>query len=471
MRKSLFTQLPLFLSLLFLVMSKGLEGQSANQDRFTVQSGSLPAIFSIDAEAEAQSAATRQDIIEEKLAKSMYLETNYQLLNLLHSGDIYVNDELTAFLEKMLDKMLQAQPELKDQLRIIATRNADPNAFCLPNGVIVVNVGLIALLQNPSQLASVLAHEISHYKKQHGLKKQKSGKEIVKDENLSSRAGLYRLLLFSREFEFEADAAGLTFLTRTPFDAREASKALLLMKAMSKDTMTTTLSSIFNNEIFTVDTSYFGRKAMKSEMKKSAKKTKSLITDNEESSETHPDIDKRALALNEILASLNYTPVTPELEKEYQAFRYKAMFELCVNAYNSSDYLNSLHQAFVLLEKEPENLLANEMVVKNLYWLCRLKENGVLDDYFDKVNINGVVSLARLKLFLAKSKSPDLGKMLYTYVKAKNEHFANDEDLLFYLGLTAEMHLGKDAAEIQYRNYSTKFPDGRYSGYVAHKLN
>ncbi|MFM2286226.1 MAG: hypothetical protein RLZZ543_1723, partial [Bacteroidota bacterium] len=199
MRKRILLYFKCLVSLLFIVMAQGLFGQTVNQERFAVTSGSLPAIFSIDAESEAITSARRQDVIEEKLAERMYLETNYRLLNLLHSGDIYVNDELTSFLENMLDRMLQAQPELKEELRIIATRNADPNAFCLPNGVIVVNVGLIALLENPSQLASVLAHEISHYKKQHGLKKQKSGKEMGKDENLSSKAGLYRLLLFSRE--------------------------------------------------------------------------------------------------------------------------------------------------------------------------------------------------------------------------------------------------------------------------------
>lgn len=470
MRKCKLLRIPVLYTLSFLVLAGSISAQTIDSDRFKQNSGSLPLIFSFDPKTDAEKAAAQQDLLEEKLATEMYLESNYQLNNLLHSGEVYVNDEFTAFLETMLAKMLPALPELKDQIRIIATRNPEPNAYCLPNGVIVVNVGLICLLENSSQLASVLAHEISHYKKQHALKKQKSGTEIIENENISSKAGLFRLLQFSREFEFEADAAGLTFLTRTPFDAREASKALLRLKSESKDTMTQTLSQIFNTDIFTVDTTFFSKKLMKSELKKSVRKNKSIITGNEESSETHPDVEKRALALNEILNSLNYVPVTAELEKEYQQIRHKAIFEVCVNSYNGSDYLNSLHQSLLILEKEPENILANEMLVKNLYWLCRLKENGVLEDYFGKVELNGITSLARLKLFLTKTKSADLGKMLYSFVKARNERFKDDQDMLFYLALTAEMHLGKDAAEIQYRNYTTKFPDGRYSGYVAHKL-
>ncbi len=445
--------------------------QSNDADRFIMTSGSLPAIFSLDVIEEAKSLAQKQDILEEKLALKMYEEANYQLLELLNSGQIYVNDEMTDFLEKMLAEMLVFMPELKNDIRIIATRNTEANAFCMANGVIIVNVGLIAKLENSSQLASVLAHEICHYKKQHALRKKKNGKDLGNNEAISRKAGMYKMLQYSREFEFEADAAGLTFLTRTPFDAREASKSLALVEsAINNDTLVNNLSFFFNSDIFTVDTAFFNRKMLKSELKKSVKKNRSIISGNDDSGETHPDIEKRVLAITEILGSLNYIPATPKLESEYQSIHHKAQFELSINSYNGSEYLNSLHEGLILLEKEPNNLLANEMVVKNLYWLCRLKENGVLDDYFSKAEINGNVSKARLKLFFSKTKSTDLGKMLYTYSKKKYEKFPDDQDLLFYLGAAAEMHLGKDAAEIHYRNYSTKFPDGIYSGYVAQKI-
>src|SRR6266496_1674507 len=47
-------------------------------------------------------------------------------------------------------------------------RDPMPNAFALPNGSIYVNTGLLSLLENEDQLASVLAHEITHVTDRHG---------------------------------------------------------------------------------------------------------------------------------------------------------------------------------------------------------------------------------------------------------------------------------------------------------------
>ena len=41
------------------------------------------------------------------------------------------------------------------------------NAFALPGGYIGVNTGLILLTQTESELAAVLAHEISHVTQHH----------------------------------------------------------------------------------------------------------------------------------------------------------------------------------------------------------------------------------------------------------------------------------------------------------------
>jgi beta-barrel assembly-enhancing protease len=455
----------------FYLNSKGLDAQTNSKELFTISNSTLPSIFSLNVKGEAAALAKKQDVIDEKIAFKMYEESNFHLLDLINSGQVYVNDELTNFLEAVLAEMLVSMPELKDEIRIIATKDKESNAYCMANGVVVVNVGLISKLNNVSQLAAVLAHEISHFKKQHALKKKKNGKEIRDNEAISSKVGTYKMLQFSREFEFEADASGLQYLARTPFDAREASEALkLISSSKNNDTLTTDLSDLLNSSVFTVDTSIFNEKSMRSELKKSIKKNKSIIADNEDSGNTHPDIEKRALALNEILASMDYVPVSPKLAKEYEIIHYKSLFENAINSYNESDYLISLHRSLLLLEHEPENLLANEMVVKNLYWLCRFKENGVLVNYFEKVNIEGNKSIAKLKLLFSKTKSTELGKMLYTFSKKQYEKFDSNQDLLFYLGAAAEMHLGKDAAEIHYRNYFTKFPDGRYSTYVANKI-
>src|SRR4029453_12259089 len=67
-------------------------------------------------------------------------------------------------------------------------------AFALPGGYIGVHTGLILLTQSESELASVLAHEISHVT-QHHIARMIAGQ---KDSMLMSLAGLALAVLASR---------------------------------------------------------------------------------------------------------------------------------------------------------------------------------------------------------------------------------------------------------------------------------
>ncbi len=44
------------------------------------------------------------------------------------------------------------------------------NAFALPGGFVVVNAGLLRIIDNPNELAAVIAHEVQHVEQKHSLK-------------------------------------------------------------------------------------------------------------------------------------------------------------------------------------------------------------------------------------------------------------------------------------------------------------
>src|SRR4029078_1823632 len=70
------------------------------------------------------------------------------------------------------------QAELKEddprkipfQFHVFLDDNA--NAFATPNGIVVVNSGLLELLENEAQLAAVLGHEIAHATHEHTWRSQ-----------------------------------------------------------------------------------------------------------------------------------------------------------------------------------------------------------------------------------------------------------------------------------------------------------
>ncbi len=115
------------------------------------------------------------------------------------------------------------------------------NAFAAPGGLILVSRGLIRCCRNEDALAAVLAHEIGHVEKLHGLKAIKKGRltsalttlaveagknlggeqlaEVTKafEGTISDITGTLVNSGYARELEFEADAAAVRILRKVGY--------------------------------------------------------------------------------------------------------------------------------------------------------------------------------------------------------------------------------------------------------------
>ncbi len=105
------------------------------------------------------------------------------------------------------------------------------NAFATPGGFLYVYTGLIEVLDNESELAGVLAHEIAHSAERHSSKqltKQYGFSTLVSvltggDPGLLSQvAGSLLSLRFSRRDEAEADNRSVDYLCNTQYAANGA---------------------------------------------------------------------------------------------------------------------------------------------------------------------------------------------------------------------------------------------------------
>lgn len=79
------------------------------------------------------------------------------------------HEEATEYLNKMLQSLalVVERQELDYVGGILATEQV--NAFALPGGIILVNLGTLKQIENPSELAGILAHELGHINKKHIL--------------------------------------------------------------------------------------------------------------------------------------------------------------------------------------------------------------------------------------------------------------------------------------------------------------
>jgi predicted Zn-dependent protease len=108
------------------------------------------------------------------------------------------------------------------------------NAFAAPGGFVYFYTGLLREMDKESEIAAVMAHEISHVVARHGVKRLQSvmGASIVMDlalggksENTKALAGAALGVIFagySRSQESEADNFGITYMARAGWDPNGA---------------------------------------------------------------------------------------------------------------------------------------------------------------------------------------------------------------------------------------------------------
>ena len=165
----------------------------------------------------------------------------------VRSSGVWLNDpEVNGYLNELGNRLVTAIPGAGFDFEFFAMNDATINAFALPGGFVGVNTGLILLAQTESELASVLAHEISHVT-QHHMARQLAGQQqalltslgalavaILAARSAGSSSGqatqaavagaqglaIQTQLNFTREYEQEADRIGFQRLDAAGFDDR-----------------------------------------------------------------------------------------------------------------------------------------------------------------------------------------------------------------------------------------------------------
>ena len=170
-------------------------------------------------------------------------EEHEHLRILASYGGIYENATLQSTIEKTVDRLVAAseRPDLKYKVTIL--NSPAINAFALPNGHIYVTRGLVALANDKSELASVLAHEMGHVIARHAAIREDQARQaalishvvsdVLSDPQMGALAlakSKLTLASFSRAQEFEADGIGVGISARAGFDPFGASRFLTDMQ-------------------------------------------------------------------------------------------------------------------------------------------------------------------------------------------------------------------------------------------------
>jgi len=147
---------------------------------------------------------------------------------------------------KEIGQRLTAVCERKNlKFKFKVLEREDVNAFALPGGFIYVNKGLLAMVEDNSELAGVLGHEIGHVTCRHGVKKLQNqmGYSLLlsilfKDDDAAQRIANTAFTLvslgYSREDEFQADKLSVIYSHRAGYDPEGIMKFLQKLRQMEK---------------------------------------------------------------------------------------------------------------------------------------------------------------------------------------------------------------------------------------------
>jgi predicted Zn-dependent protease len=153
----------------------------------------------------------------------------------------YIDDpDIADYLADVGNRLVAVSPDARQSFEFFAVSDPSINAFALPGGFVGVHSGLIAMAQSESELASVLAHEISHVTQHHlarliaaqqragmaslaalavAILAARSNSDAAAAAIAAAQAGAIQSQLnFTREHEREADRTGLQTLERSGFD-------------------------------------------------------------------------------------------------------------------------------------------------------------------------------------------------------------------------------------------------------------
>jgi len=195
--------------------------------------------------APAQGLHDLGDISAASLSESQERTIGNRIMREVRVDPAYVDDpELTDYVTSVGQRLLAVADNPPHDMTYFVVRDDTVNAFALVGGHIGIHTGLIALTQNESELAGVMAHETGHILQKHQARmihsasraqwtslaalalavlasRSASGGQATEAAMVGASAlQIQQQIDYTRENEREADRVGFQLLSRSGYDPR-----------------------------------------------------------------------------------------------------------------------------------------------------------------------------------------------------------------------------------------------------------
>lgn len=436
---------------LLLLFTNLIVAQDFNNYQLLKSTGKIPKDFLIPSSEKYHKELEKIDQKSKKSSQKdqqqFYLESNFLIDDLLQSAKVLFNDPITDYVNKVADELLKNDPQMRQTLRFYAVRSSAVNAFATNQGIIFVNVGLLAQLESEAQLAFILAHEIAHVRHGHALDMYLEAQKISR---YSSRAELMRNTsfddrivaknYFSKELETAADKEGLELYLTSSYSLNDLDGVFdVLQYSYLPFDLIPFKKEFFENDFITFQESCFLPEEELNEINGDY--------EEEDSKSTHPSIEKRRAACAELVeqnSNAGRQSFVSASQEEFLNVRDIARFELTYYYLHNFRYQDAIYASYILQQKYPNSFFLKKIIAKSLYGYTKFKnelkgvkpysvsyaDDNLSTDYMSKhahENIEGPSQ--QLYYLLGQLKTKDLTVFALRYVWDLQQEQPKDKEL------------------------------------------
>ena len=377
----------------------------------------------------AQRATLKSEKGKAKKVKDQFLlESSFEIDNILLSGKVLVNDPVSSYVNKVADRVLENDKATRDKLHFYVIKTPSVNASATNQGIVFINMGLLAQLENESELAFILCHEIEHFKNKHSITRavetdkmdrgKGSYKSFSKDEKMLATCS------FTKEQESVADEKGYELFKKSKYSSAHILGAFDVLKY-----------SYLPVDDVPFDISFFENASYKLPENFQLKVTQPINTKDEEENpkSTHPSIRARSQAMLTKINNADNAGKSDYLvgKADFESVREIARFELSKLYLMRLQYEEAIYNSYMLLKKYPANLYLKKIILESLSDLSAYAVNRNIEKAHTKPKEIEGKSQALCYLFdqMDSIKSADIAVMALAYAAKLKKEYPTDEDI------------------------------------------
>ena len=364
---------------------------------------------------------------------------------LFTSGELLFGTPMNAYVEAVAERLLEPWPELRGQLRFYILRSPEVNAAAYENGMVVVNTGLLAQLQNESELAFILAHEIVHIQEGH----IQAEREAAKKERRATRQTLPDVLVTSqyrsREHETEADRLAFQrFFAKTAYsyEALDGVFDVLQYSYLPFDEIPFDRRFV-EAACFHISDDYFLAAVTPVRARENYADTLS----------SHPNLQKRREWVRRQVANADNSGRSEFLQPEslFREIRDMARFE-CIDIWLTLHrYADAFYNSYVMLLQYPDNLFLHRALYMSLYGVaCQKNSDGFDEAVPPSKEVEG--EKQQVCYFLRKARLVELELLALRF--AWQAHLRNPQDAFAVEVVDHIMRQMTEDNQLAYAKYS-----------------